>query len=447
MTGLAEQQPAVTTIRTGESWQDISAGRDIPEQFISRILAFLGSTVEGDIVHTNYSAGGRLDDDPYVVEQMVLVGADGVGRRLRRRRFDVGAEELLCDVDAIYLCEVALDEVRRIRYAFIDVQSGDGSPGVRDVTLVCRRGLFMDVYAHLKMGGSGGAMWRGASVEEQGPILELNEDTYVFDPALLKRLERETVEFLQGDVAAKLREWDVPAKNGIVLYGDPGNGKTVLTRICAKYALEAGMDVVIIEGRRKSRLSFDRGSMGLGDELRRGAARSPVLLVFEDIDLHCQKRADPKDAPSAGRAEQQQPLAELLDFLDGMEPTDGYVLLASTNAMYRLDPALVRPGRIDVVIEVQKPDAEQRVKALQRMIEKGPQPVPDPSRAADLLEGASFAGLAEVARRYKIAAAFGSQGEERHLLEQTAEAFMRERDFIREDGAPVDPAQELQLGR
>src|SRR5205823_112377 len=122
---------------------------------------------------------------------------------------------------------------------------------------------------------------------------------------------------LEGEVARQLRKWGVPAKRGVVLFGEPGNGKTVLTRICAKHALASGINVVIVEGKRRSVYSYDRSTMGIGDELRRGAAAGPSLLVFEDIDLHCQARQE-SEAPAslAWSSREDNALAEILDFLD-----------------------------------------------------------------------------------------------------------------------------------
>lgn len=430
----------------GGLWRDVAKGRDIPDQQISRILTFLGSTSQNDLVHTGYAgnAHGLFDEMEDIVEQLVLVGADGSGRRLRRRRFDVSAGELARDVDAIYLCEATVGDVGTLRYAMLDIRSAgdDTSAKAYEGTLMCRRSDFAAVYARLRMGGSGGAIWRGGAVEDTEPILKLDEANFTFEEELLQRIKRESVEFLQGEVAACLREWQVPAKTGIVLWGAPGNGKTVLTRICAKYALQAGMNVVIIEGRRRSRFSYDSGSMGLGDELRRAAGRSPALLIFEDLDLHCERRPESsKEIVFASQPEQQQPLAELLDFLDGVESTHGYVLLASTNHVDRLDPALRRPGRIDVEIEISEPTTKQRLEALSRIVQVGPQSPPDCGQAAEFLVGVSFADLAEVGRRYKIAAAWDPDGDRQRQLQEAAEDFMHERNRMRKQSADIDAGQ------
>jgi len=396
-------------VPAGESWRDLAAGRDIPDNHVARVLTFLGSTVREDLVHTSYAGGahGLLDQEDVadIVERLVLVGVDGAGRALRRRNFEVTAEELVQDVDSIYLCETTIPDRGTLRYVLIDIRpGGDGSPRPYEATLICRRDDFEAVYRHLGIGGSGGAVWRGAGMEDRSSFLELEPSDYAFDSEMLTLLRRETIEFLKGEAASRLREWGVPAKRGIVLWGDPGNGKTLLTRVCARFALEAGMNVVIIEGRRRSRRSFDPSAMGLGDELRVAAARAPALLIFEDIDLHCGTRGESADASGGGR-EQQKPLAELLDFLDGIEPTEGYVLLASTNDLESLDRALLRSGRIDVEIKVDNPTREQRVTALGKALALGPTPAPSLEGVVDLLEGTSFADVAEVARRFKIAAA------------------------------------------
>lgn len=439
----AERQITETAISAGASWSEI-ARRDIPDHQIARILTFLGSSAKEDIVHTSYHGDSEpFDEMDDIAERLVLVGADGGGRRLRRKKFDVSADELGRDFDAIYLCEALVDAVSPLRYVVIDIQAGgEDSPRPHDAVLMCKRGDFQEVYAHLGIGGSGGALWRGAAAEDQAPILALDERDYVFDARVVADLVHETVDFLQGEVAARLREWGVPAKHGIILYGEPGNGKTVLTRLCAKHVLEAHMNVVIIEGRRQSARSWDRDVMGLGDQLRRAAARGPALLILEDIDLHCERRPEAASSDQSVQRDERPELAEVLDFLDGFDRTDGYVLVTSTNDLDRLDPALRRAGRIDRAISIEAPDVAQRLEALKKAVASGPKPAPNPERAAGLLDGVSFADLAEVARRYKMTAAIDPDCVTQEVFEEAAEDLMRERSRITTSSAREREASE-----
>jgi SpoVK/Ycf46/Vps4 family AAA+-type ATPase len=289
------------------------------------------------------------------------------------------------------------------------------------------------------MGGRGGAVWRGSSTEDADTFLSIDEQTFTIPDGLLERLVGETIDYLDGPSAALLRKWGEPAKRGVVLYGPPGNGKTVLTRLCAQRALVRDMNVVIIEGRRRSRATFDRDAMGLGDELRRAVSRGRALLVFEDIDLHCARRhANEDNYRERDAAAQNEELSELLDFLDGVEPTEGYALLATTNYIDRLDPALRRTGRIDVEIEIAAPTQPLREAALAKMLQRGPNPVPDPSVIAPILNGFSFSDLAEAVRRYKILAANYMHAKPQDLLLTAAEDLVRERSVLTRESA-ADP--------
>lgn len=421
-------------IAAGRSWEQIT-GRRLPDHHIARILTFLRSTSGEDLVSVKYyGPEGLFDEMGDIYERLVFIGEDGAGTELRRKKFEVTVDELSRDFDAIYLCQSLRADASGVRYVVLDIGSEDFDR--KDATLVCRRDEFSTVYEHLEIGGSGTGLWRGAVREDPSTILSLDEAEYVFGDQLVADLVRETVDFLRGDVAARLRAWKVPAKRGILLFGPPGNGKTVLTRLCAKHVLEAGMTVVIIEGRRRSRMSFDRASMGVGDELRRAAARGPALLVLEDIDLHCKRRQGSLSADVVGQHEENPALAEILDFLDGFDKTEGYVLLASTNYVDRLDPALRRTGRIDREISIDFPPATQRVQALQRFLGSGPSPPPNPTQVAELLDGASFADLAEVVKRYKLIAAWNADLRLHEVLETATHAFMRERTLITTVDAP-----------
>lgn len=412
-----------TPVQGGGPWSAILRIAKPPETLITHIQAHLSATGPDDIVFTEYNMSSvrtTIKSSSDFVERMVIVGIDGAGRELRRRSFEHDPTELSEDVEAIYLCHAVSADRPDVPYVLIDT----GGSSDDKARLMCRRSDFGALHSLLRMGGKGGVIWRGNYVEQSRDILSLNENDYEFENGILSSILDQTVNFLTGPKAEKLRSWGLPPKRGVILYGRPGNGKTILSRLCAKYALQTGINVVIIEGKRRSRYSYESENMGFGDELKQAAARGPALLLFEDVDLHCPPRPANLDEQ---KGNDNSNLAELLEFLDGVVVTKGYALIATTNYIDRLDPALARSGRLEEQFEVGEPIMATRVRVLEKLLEIGPRPKPDVVAVAKLLEGASFADLAEVARRFKIAAAFNESAKPGALLDRAARELALER--------------------
>jgi ATP-dependent 26S proteasome regulatory subunit len=124
----------------------------------------------------------------------------------------------------------------------------------------------------------------------------------------------------------------------------------------------------------------------------------------------------------------------MLEFLDGMEPTNGYALLGTTNELYELDPALLRPGRFDVHRMVGKPDSAIRRRVLEAALAHSEKKVvPGLDQAVELTAGFSYAELAELARRYKIAVVrkTASIAVDQALFDATTQAMAAERSDTR----------------
>lgn len=146
---------------------------------------------------------------------------------------------------------------------------------------------------------------------------------------------------------------------GCLMYGPPGTGKTLLARACAaqtnatflKLAATSLVQMFIGDGARLVRDAF-----ALAKE------KQPTIIFIDELDAIGTKRFD---SEKAGDREVQRTMLELLSQLDGFEPNDNIKIIAATNRIDTLDPALLRSGRLDRKIEFPKPDQEARARIMQ----------------------------------------------------------------------------------
>ncbi len=146
---------------------------------------------------------------------------------------------------------------------------------------------------------------------------------------------------------------------GVLLVGPPGTGKTLLARAVAG---EAGVPFFSISGSEFVEMFVGVGAARVRDLFEQARAKAPAIIFVDELDALGRARGSLPGA--GGHDEREQTLNQLLTELDGFDPSTGLVLLAATNRPEILDPALLRAGRFDRQILVDRPDRAGRVQIL-----------------------------------------------------------------------------------
>jgi cell division protease FtsH len=152
---------------------------------------------------------------------------------------------------------------------------------------------------------------------------------------------------------------------GILLVGPPGTGKTLLARAVAG---EAGVPFFSISGSEFVEMFVGVGAARVRDLFEQARAAAPAIIFIDELDAL--GRARGAFPFSGGHDEKEQTLNQLLAELDGFDPSSGLVLLAATNRPEILDPALLRAGRFDRQVLVDRPDRVGRVQILNVHLKK-----------------------------------------------------------------------------
>ena len=146
---------------------------------------------------------------------------------------------------------------------------------------------------------------------------------------------------------------------GVLLVGPPGTGKTLLARAIAG---EAGVPFFTISGSDFVEMFVGVGASRVRDLFEQGKRNAPCIIFIDEIDAVGRHRGA---GMGGGHDEREQTLNQLLVEMDGFESNDGVILIAATNRPDVLDPALLRPGRFDRRVVVNKPDFLGRRKILE----------------------------------------------------------------------------------
>lgn len=254
------------------------------------------------------------------------------------------------------------------------------------------RDIFNDIRSYLKTG----SIYMGKAIkirfrDDQGQPLDMPEpkfiDTSKIDPNALiyaapVQAAVETNLFTPIRRVQDLLSNDIPVKRGVLLGGIYGTGKTMAATVASKYAVDNGITYVYIPRADE-----------LADAIEFAKQyQSPACVIFcEDVDR-------------VTSGERSVEMDDILNLLDGIDTKHARIItVLTTNDLEAINPALLRPGRLDAVIDVTPPDAQAVEKLLRLYAGEAIEPTTDLSDAGRILQGNIPAVIAEVVKRAKLA--------------------------------------------
>lgn len=167
---------------------------------------------------------------------------------------------------------------------------------------------------------------------------------------------KELVDYLRNP--AKYAKSGARIPKGVILKGPPGTGKTLLAKAVAG---EANVPFYYISGSDFLEMFVGVGASRVRDMFKKARMTAPCIIFIDEIDAVARQRGS---GLGGGHDEREQTLNQLLVEMDGFESNSGVIVLAATNRIDILDPALLRPGRFDRQIDVNLPDLKGRVEIL-----------------------------------------------------------------------------------
>ncbi|MGH3538249.1 MAG: AAA family ATPase [Pseudonocardiaceae bacterium] len=223
----------------------------------------------------------------------------------------------------------------------------------------------------------------------------------------------------------------VDPPRGVLLYGPPGCGKTFLVRALAG---SGALNVFSVKGAELLDKWVGESERAVRELFRRASDASPALIFLDEVDALAPRRGGSSDAGVADRV-----VAALLTELDGVEPLRDVVVLGATNRPDLIDPALLRPGRLERLVYVPPPDAPARAAILRSTARNTPLSADvDLDALAGELEGYSAADCAALIRE----AALTAMRESLDATEVTAAQLAAARQSVRPS---LDPRQLTEL--
>ena len=279
---------------------------------------------------------------------------------------------------------VSKAQLANLHYEIVESSKLTGEKAINTLVSVAMLGLM--AFALTRVTGGGLMAFRKKYTEGDIP------DTRFRDVAGVDECREELVDivtFLKDNSLYQNMGARMP--RGVLLVGAPGTGKTLLAKAIAG---EAGVPFFSTSGSEFVELFVGMGASRVRALFKKARAKAPCIIFIDEIDAAGRKR---HSSGGGGEMEQDQTLNQLLVEMDGFAPSDGIVVLAATNRVDVLDPALIRSGRFDRHVNVPRPDVKGRLAILEVHI-KNRRLAPDVNltdiaKSTPGLVGADLAGI------------------------------------------------------
>ena len=223
----------------------------------------------------------------------------------------------------------------------------------------------------------------------------------------MEDLKRDMAQVMQ--IMKNPREWEkkgVRLPKGILLEGEPGNGKTLFAKALAG---EASVNFIPAKATDFESMFMAIGPLKVKLLFAKARRRAPCIVFIDEFDGIGTRR---NYSGSAIETENTRIVTALLNELDGFEPTKGVLVVAATNSVQALDPALIRPGRFDARFKVPYPDMSARVSLVQKYTQAKKRAAScSDQKLAQLFEGFSCAKIESVLNKAALLASQAGRSE------------------------------------
>ncbi|GAA5876576.1 hypothetical protein JCM16303_003586 [Sporobolomyces ruberrimus] len=190
----------------------------------------------------------------------------------------------------------------------------------------------------------------------------------------------------------------VSPPRGVLLYGPPGCSKTLIAKALAT---EGGLNFIAVKGPEVFNKYVGESEKAIREVFRKARAAAPSIVFLDEVDAIAPARGSEESSGPTG----DRVLMSLLTEMDGIEELNGVVVLAATNRPDVIDPALMRPGRLDRILYVSPPDVEARKQIFSINFSKmAVHPDVDVAELAEITEGCSGAEIASVCQDAALSA-------------------------------------------